>query len=148
MGRKLKECNTTAKFELIDAWTHRLIAKLPADEALAIYGECEVEGGYTNGFVPEDEKGRYHYTAVWLKLPGMHLGIGNKNPITIFDPNGDRNQASFIGKKSGQLITVTRHGDDDYDAWFRSPEDRDNGLAGYSVRGTMNQIIDEIREEV
>ena len=54
----------------------------------------------------------------------------------------------FIGRKTGQLITVTRHGDDDYSAWWRDETEKDDELAGFSVRGTKEQILDEIKEEI
>lgn len=54
----------------------------------------------------------------------------------------------FVGKKTGCLITVTRYGENDYSAWWRVESEKDNPHAGYSVRGTLAQIINEIMEEV
>lgn len=53
----------------------------------------------------------------------------------------------IIGRKSGQLITVHKYGVDDYSAWWRDESDRDNETAGYSVRGTAEQIIKELEGE-
>ena len=54
----------------------------------------------------------------------------------------------FFGRTAGLLITVYKHGDDDYSAWWRDESERDNELAGFSVRGTKEQILDEIKEEI
>lgn len=54
----------------------------------------------------------------------------------------------FFGRTAGLLITVYQHGDDDYSAWWRDESERDNELAGFSVRGTKEQILDEIKEEI
>lgn len=55
---------------------------------------------------------------------------------------------TIIGKKTGQAITLQHYGDDDYGAWFRDVTDYHNELAGFSVRGTLVQVLDEIKEEV
>ena len=54
----------------------------------------------------------------------------------------------FFGRKTGLLITVYQHGDDDYSACWRDETEKDDELAGFSVRGTKQQIIDEIKEEI
>ncbi len=54
----------------------------------------------------------------------------------------------FFGRTAGLLITVYQHGDDDYSAWWRDESVRDEVNAGFSVRGTKNQILDEIKEEI
>lgn len=54
----------------------------------------------------------------------------------------------FFGRKTGLLITVYQHGDDDYSAWWMDETEKDNELAGFSVRGTKEQILDEIKEEI
>ena len=56
-------------------------------------------------------------------------------------------EATFIGKKSGQLITVYRHGYDDYEAWWRDESEKEKEVAGCSVRGTAEQIIEELGGE-
>lgn len=141
--KTLKElnCTDTAEFEIIDEWTHREIETLPRDETLAKYGNCKVYGTYTCGSIAY--KG--FKTAVWLWIPGMHIGYGNGNGLTI---PCDGDEVTFTGKKSGQLITVTQYGPDDYSAWWRDPEQADDETAGCSVRGTGYQIYQEIKEEV
>lgn len=54
----------------------------------------------------------------------------------------------FIGRATGLLITVYQHGDDDYGAWWRDESEKENEFAGFSVRGTKEQILDEIKEEI
>lgn len=136
---KLRDCVNTEVFEIIDDWTHQHIATLKYDDAIEKYGECEVEGTYTEAWVEYGWR-----TSVWLNIPGMKLcGSGNQR-LNIYDRNGD--EATFRGKKTGQLITVTKYGEDDYSAWWHDSENSAE-TEGCSVRGTMWQIMDEMEGE-
>ena len=146
---KLKEFINTGEFEIIDDWNHQFVECLPRDEAIAKYGECEVWGSYTsassqlpdgNGKIPSWR------TDVWVDIPGMKIGAWNRTNLHLRFC-GTEDEATFIGRKSGQLITVYKHGCDDYSAWWRDESDRDNETEGYSVRGTAEQIIKELEGE-
>ena len=135
----LKDFVNTVKFMVIDDWTKKHIETLPADEAIAKYGECEVMASYTSGgFYPNFE------TDVWVKIPGMHLADRNNRKVTL---PGTSDEAEFIGKKSGMLITVTKLSPDDYQIWWHESEN-DGETDGYSVVGSMLQIMDELKDEI
>lgn len=136
---KLRDYTNTEIFVIIDNWTHQRIAMLNYEDAVEKYGDCEVWGSYTEAWV------KYGWrTAIWIDIPGMKLcGYGNKR-LNIYDRNGD--EATFRGKKSGQLITVTKYGKDDYSAWWHDSEDSAE-TEGCSVRGTMMQIMAEMEGE-
>lgn len=135
---KLRNFVNAEVFDIIDDWTHQHLATLKREEAIEKYGECEVRGNYTEAWVEYGWR-----TSVWLDIPGMKLsGYGNVR-LNIYDRNG--NEATFRGKKSGQLITVTKYGEDDYSAWWH--DENANETDGYSVRGTMWQIMDEMKGE-
>lgn len=147
--RKLKENMSAGEFEIIDDWNHQWVEDLPRDDAIAKYGECEVCGSYTaassklpdgNGKTPSWK------TAVWLDIPGMKIGYGNGNNIHLRFC-GDQNEATFTGKKTGQLITVTKNDANDYEVWFRDESEKDKDTAGCSVRGSAMDIITEIYDE-
>ena len=148
--KKLKEIMSAGEFEIIDEWNHQWVEDLPRDEAIAKYGECEVWSTYItassqvpdgNGEVPSWK------IAVWIDIPGMKIGGWNSDNMHLRFI-GDQNEATFIGKKSGQLITVTRLAYDSYQAWWRDQtDDGDDETAGYSVCGTAQDIIAEIYEE-
>lgn len=140
MGKgKLRTFINTAVFEIIDDWTRQHIATLNYEDAVEKYGDYEVWISYTEGWA-----GTGWRTSVWVDIPGMKLcGYGNKR-LNIYDRNGD--EATFLGKKSGQLITVTKYGEDDYSAWWHDSENSAE-TEGYSVRGTMWQIMDEMEGE-
>lgn len=139
--RKLKEASKwIAEFTIIDDWTKHAVETLPRKEALEKYGECELVSAYTEGYA-----GAGFRTSVWIKRPGLHLGYGNGSGITL--PSESETEVTFTGK-SGQLITVTKYGPNDYDAWFRDPADKDDVFAGCATRGTSAQIADLIRKEV
>lgn len=140
MGRgKLKDFTDTAVFVIIDDWTHGYVEELPYDKAVEKYGDREVTSSYTEAWV-----GTGWETSVWVDIPGMKLcGYGNRR-LNIRNQNG--NEATFRGRKSGQLITVTEYGEDDYSAWWHDSEDSPE-TEGYSVRGTMWQIMDEMKGE-
>lgn len=140
MGKgKLRTFISTAVFEIIDDWTHQHIATLNYEDAVEKYSDCEVWNSYTEGWADTGWR-----TSVWVDIPGMKLcGYGNKR-LNIYDRNGD--EATFRGKKSGQLITVTKYGKDDYSAWWHDSENSAE-TEGYSVRGTMWQIMDEMEGE-
>ena len=145
--KKLKEFENTGEFRIIDAFNHTFVERLPRDEAIAKYGECEVDCSYTDGFCKEDKPDGtpWFKTSVWVNIPGMKIGPWNGTNLHLLFC-GDENQASFVGKVSGMYITVMRHGRDDYEAWWHESES-DDELKGYSVRGTAKQIIAEIKEE-
>jgi len=139
--RKLKEASERiAEFTIIDDWTKHAVETLPRKEALEKYGECELVSAYTEGYA-----GAGFRTSVWIKRPGLHIGYGNGSGITL--PSESETEATFTGK-SGQLITVTKYGPNDYDAWFRDPAEKDDVFAGCATRGTSAQIADLIRKEV
>lgn len=147
--KKLKEIMSAGEFEIIDEWNHQWVEDLPRDEAIAKYGECEVCSTYTAGSsqVPDGNgKVPSWKVAVWIEIPGMKIGGWNSDNLHLRFV-GDQNEATFIGKKSGQLITVTKYDYDDYSAWWRSADRKDDETAGYSCRGTAKDIIAEIYEE-
>lgn len=141
-SRKLRDFINTSVFGIIDDWTHQYIERLHKADAIAKYGDCNVEASYTSGFA---EDGGF-ITDVWVEIPGMHLSNMAHHRITI--PGGDTNEAEFIGRKSGCLITVTRIDKDDYVAWWRDESERDNETAGCSVRGTAHDIVNELEGEI
>lgn len=140
MGKgKLKTFTNTAVFEIIDDWTARMVEELNFDEAAKKYGECEVSGSYTEAWA-----GTGWRTLVWVEIPGMKLcGKGNER-LNIY--GGTEEEATFRGKKTDQLITVTKYGEDDYGAWWHDSEDSTE-VDGCSVRGTMYQIMEEMEGE-
>ena len=141
MTELLKEAlaeSRTAQVRLIDNWTMTMIEVLPSDDAVAKYGDCEVRNWYTEGFVPEDAKGRCHRASVWIERPGMHFGMAPDYNLTIADPNGTENKAELIGKKSGDRMIVIRHGRDDYELRTKSG----------AIRGNSKNIYPLLREEV
>ena len=147
--RKLKDLHDVGEFEIIDDWNHQWVEDLPLAEAIAKYGECEVWSAYTagNSNLPDGNgKTPSWKTAVWIEIPGMKIGMWNRTNLHLRFC-GTEDEATFIGKKSGQLITVRKHGADDYSAWWRDESDRDNETAGCSVRGTSKQIIKELEGE-
>lgn len=136
---KLRDFTGTAVFEIIDDWTHQHVATLPYSEAVEKYGDCEVVSSYTEGWQEDGWR-----TSVWLDIPGMYLSGYNNERLTIYDQHGD--EATFRGRKSGQLITVTKYGEDDYSAWWHDSENSSE-TEGYSVRGTMWDIMREMKGE-
>jgi len=148
--KKLKEYVSIGRFNIIDDWNHQWVESLPREEAIAKYGECDVCSTYTsksceipdgNGKTPSWE------VDVWVDIPGMKIGYWNSTNLHLrFIGNAD--EATFIGKKSGQLITVKRYGPDDYSAWWRDDSEKDKDTAGCSVRGTAEQIIEELKGEI
>ena len=152
MSRKLKELTGSriGEFEIIDDWNHQWVEDLPWDKAIAKYGECEVDGTYTaaNSQYPDDTgKTPSWKVAVWIKIPGMKIGVwNNTNKHLRFV--GNLEEATFIGKKSGQLITVHKYGHDDYSAWWRDASERNMENRGFSVRGTAKEIIEELEGEI
>lgn len=142
MKKLLKDCDPRiAEFVIIDDWTKHMVDRLPRAEALAKYGECEIEMAYSECFVLGGIR-----TSFWIRIPGLHLGYANRDPITL--PSDNPNEASFVGKKTGIYITVKKHSDDDYSVWYRDEFAKDDITAGFTVRGTMWEIIDEIKAEV
>lgn len=136
---KLRDYMNTEIFEIIDDWTHQHIATLEYDDAVKKYGDCEVWSSYTEAWVEYGWR-----TSVWLDIPGMKLcGYDNKK-LNIYDRHDD--EATFRGKKSGQLITVTKYGFNDYSAWWHDSE-KSTETDGCSVRGTMWQIMAEMEGE-
>lgn len=150
MARLLKEIMSAGEFEIIDEWNHQWVEDLPRDEAIAKYGECEVWSTYTEASsqVP-DENGNVPSwkIAVWIEIPGMKIGRWNSDNLHLRFV-GNENEATFLGKRTGQLITVTKHDYDDYSAWWRSADRKDDETAGYSCRGTAKDIIAELKGEI
>ena len=155
MGKgKLKTFVKTGKFHIIDNWTGQWIETLPRNKAIAKYGECEVVASYTAGnsdFPDGNGKVPSWKTYVWIDIPGLHGGYSNSNPFTIPGEvvmNDGHRMITFIGKKSGMLITVEEFSPDDYSAWWRDESERDDETAVCSVRGTAKEIIEELEGEI
>ena len=151
---KLNTFINTGEFEIIDEWTHQYIETLPFAEAFAKYGECEVWASYTSGFsqLPNSKGETPSFkTDVWVWIPGLHGGYRNRDPFTIpgevVECEG-RKTITFIGKKSGLLITVEQFSPNDYAVWWRDKSEKDMENRGYSVRGTAKQIIEELKGEI
>ena len=147
--KKLKDYVTAGEFEIVDNWNHQHIEDLPRDEAIAKYGECNVCGSYTSAIskLPDGNGNTPSWkVAVWLDIPGMKIGRWNSENLHLLFIGNDE-EATFIGK-SGLLITVWKHGKDDYGAWWRDATERDKDTAGYSVRGRAFHIIDELEGEI
>ena len=83
-------------------------------------------------------------TSVWIDIPGMALSGYDNARLNIYDQKG--NEATYRGRKSGQLITVTKYGENDYSAWWHDSENSSE-TEGYSVRGTMWDIMREMKGE-
>ena len=142
MSRTLKDFTYTETFVIIDDWTHQVIEELPRDKAIIIYGDCEVTGSYTSGWCGQGFK-----TDVWVRIPGMKIGYWNDTNLHL-RWIGTEDRATFIGAKSGLLITVEKFGADDYSVWWRDVSEGDDETAGYSVRGTAEEIIKELEGEI
>lgn len=54
-------------------------------------------------------------------------------------------ETTFTGR-SGNYVVIHRYGVDDYSVWFT--DDPSNDAHGCSVRGTLVQIIEEMKEEI
>lgn len=151
---KLKTFTNTGEFYIIDEWTGRWIETLPRNKAIAKYGECEVWGSYTSGNSKlPDGNGKMPSwrTDVWVWIPGLHGGYSNRNPFTIPGEvvmNDGNRTITFVGKKSGELITVEEFSPDDYSVWWRDDLEVDDEFAGCSVRGTAKEIIKELEGEI
>ena len=94
--RKLRELENTGVFEIIDQWTHMHVETLGYDDAVAKYGDCEIWGEYTEGFVDGPRPFR---TSVWIMVPGRHLR--SKGPygecVTVAD-DGTCIPARYAGR--------------------------------------------------
>ena len=55
------------------------------------------------------------------------------------------NETRFVGR-SHQDIIITRYGQNDYSAWFTNDPAKET--SGYSVRGTLLDILEEVRDDV
>ena len=147
---KLKDFTNTGEFRIIDDFNHRYVETLPRKEAIAKYGECDVAGSYTDGFCEESKPdgAPWFKTSVWVEIPGMKIGPWNGTNLHLYFI-GDEREATFLGKKTGLLITVHRWGLDDYSAWWREDnEDRDYDFAGCAERGSAEQIIKALEGEI
>ena len=155
--RKLKDFDSVGEFNIIDNEYHNFIERLPRDEAIAKYGECDVWMSYTeaDSQVPDAYGNVPSWrTDVWVEIPGMKIGYWNRSPHMHLYFCGDSSgvcgeslEASFIGKKTGQLITIQKFSPNDYSVCFRDPSEKDMENRGCSVRGTAAQIIELIKEE-
>lgn len=54
-------------------------------------------------------------------------------------------ETTFVGR-SGCSVVIHRYGQDDYSAWIT--DDPNNDTHGCSVRGSLLDIINEIKEEL
>lgn len=55
---------------------------------------------------------------------------------------------TIITGKNGSVIVVHRYGVDDFSAWFTDDNHINDEMFGYSVRGSLIQIIREINDEL
>ena len=55
---------------------------------------------------------------------------------------------AIINGKSGSLIVLHRYGQDDYSAWWTDKDHLNDETYGSSVRGTLMQIMDEMKDEL
>ena len=78
----------------------------------------------------DDEHWRFHFVNGEMEYQNGTIVYGYE-PVTL--------ESKFEGKHTGCTIRIQRYGQDDYSASW----DDD-----YSVRGTMKQIMDEIKEEI
>ena len=146
MKRKLTEFINTGVFEIIDEWTHQWIGDFEWEKAFEKYGECEVWSAYTIGscsYPSASGDNPSWNTAVWVWIPGMHCGVSNDCPFTIpgevEDHHGFRS-IRFVGRKTGQKITVIEYSAYDYSVYFHTDD--------YSVRGETKDIYKELKEEL
>lgn len=52
----------------------------------------------------------------------------------------------FTGK-SGATIVITRYGENDYSAWWTDEDHLNDETFGYSVRGSLNDVVAELKDE-
>ena len=55
--------------------------------------------------------------------------------------------ATFIGRTTGLIITVEKFGENDFSVWFRDSAESSE-TEGYSIRGTAQDVFEEIKEEI
>lgn len=96
------------------------------------------------------EMGKYSssYRSAMKALAERIMNIIDIVPVDMTDALNLGDEVTFTGKKTGLMITITRYGQDDYCAWWRDESEINKETAGYSVRGTLLDIVSEIKEEV
>jgi hypothetical protein len=101
---------------IIDDWEKSHHGFLPVDKALEKYGDCVIEYAVYDGEIARYKKDGKAPTAwdVWLDIPGMHIGYGGGDRLTIPGAHHDEklgvSYVIFKGKRSGKNITVVRNG--------------------------------------
>jgi len=131
--KKLREYTQTQNVKIVDAWECRLKAILPFKEAVAKYGDCYVQ----TYLIDKMHNGTVVMATVWVIVPGVRLGYGNSHRITI--PSESESRGTFIGKRSGDKITVAKMDMPFWAAYWANGKRR--------IEGTMETIVDAIREE-
>lgn len=58
-----------------------------------------------------------------------------------YDPNAE----TILKRDDGSLIIITRYGQDDYGVWFTDADHLYDDTFGSSVRGSLADIIDELK---
>lgn len=61
-----------------------------------------------------------------------------------FDPNA----VAILETKYGDLIVITIYGPDDFSAWWTDTAHLECESYGYSVRGTLKDILDEMKDDI
>jgi len=54
----------------------------------------------------------------------------------------------IIKAASGSIIVVNRYGADDYSAWWTDADHLDDDAFGYSVRGSLSDIMQEMKDDL
>lgn len=60
----------------------------------------------------------------------------------------DENAVSILTAKSGDLIVIDFYGPDDFGAWWTDENHLRDDTYGYSVRGTLEGILEELKDEI
>lgn len=60
----------------------------------------------------------------------------------------DPDAVSILTSKSGDLIVIGFHGPDDFSAWWTDANHLHDDTYGYSVRGTLEDILEELKDEI
>ena len=60
----------------------------------------------------------------------------------------DEYAVSILTGKSGDLIVIDFYGPDDFGAWWTDEKHLKDDTYGYSVRGTLESILIELKDEI
>ena len=66
----------------------------------------------------------------------------NLEKFREFDPDVE----TIISTNSGDLIVIDRYGPDDFSAWWTDEENLYNPSYGCSIRGTLEDILIELKD--